>query len=230
MRLDRFISQTMDLTRSQAQRLLRGGEVAINGIVCRKPATAVASCDQVTLAGAVLALSGPRYFMLNKPAGVVSAREDALHPCALNLLHEPRRDVLHLVGRLDRDTTGLLLVTDDGAWSHRLTSPRRFCPKTYRLELAEPLDASAITVLQQGVSLRGEDRPCRPALLEPLTPTCCRLTLTEGRYHQVKRMLAAVGNRVTALHREQVGAIILDATLAPGEYRPLTAAEIASVS
>jgi len=230
MRLDRFLSQAADLSRAQARQLIRNGEVAVNGASQRKPATLLAAADRVTLAGAALNLPGPRYFMLNKPAGVVSARQDDLHPCALDLLREPRRDELRLVGRLDRDTTGLLLVTDDAAWSHRLTSPRRHCPKTYRVALAAPLDESAIATLRQGVQLRGEARPCRPALLESLTPTSCRLTLTEGRYHQVKRMLAAVGNRVTGLHREQVGAMVLDPALAPGEYRPLTPAEIASVS
>ena len=230
MRLDRFISQATGLTRSQAQRAIRGGDVSVNGAVERKPATSLDAADRIALDGAVLEISGPRFFMLNKPAGVVSARQDALHPCALDLLREPRREELHLVGRLDRDTTGLLLVTDDGAWSHRLTSPRRNCPKSYRVDLAEPLDESAIAALRQGVQLRGEVEPCRPALLELLTPTQCRLTITEGRYHQVKRMMASVGNRVTGLHREQMGAIVLDPALAPGEYKRLSPAEIASVS
>ncbi len=230
MRLDRYVSQASGLSRSGAQRAIRGGEVAVNGVVQRRAALSLAATDLVSLGGCPLQLDGPRYFMLNKPAGVVSAREDSLHPCALDLLDEPRRASLHLVGRLDIDTTGLLLVSDDGAWSHRVTSPRRRCPKTYRVELAMPLDEEAAVRLRSGVSLRRESRPCQPAGLEMISPTCCRLTLTEGRYHQVKRMMAAVGNRVLALHREQVGSIVLDPDLAPGAYRPLTPAEITSMS
>lgn len=229
MRLDRYISTATALSRSQAQREIRSGRVRVNAEVVRDPAHRVVSGDAVSLASLPVAPSGPRYFMLHKPAGYVCARHDALHPVVLDLLDEPGKDALHPVGRLDLDTTGLLLITDDGDWSHRVTSPRRSCPKTYRVTLAEPLPTDAIERLCAGVKLRGDSKPTLPADLTLLSDHECRLTIQEGRYHQVKRMMAAMGNRVVALHRESVGAIRLDDALAVGEYRSLTEAEVASV-
>lgn len=229
MRLDRYISNATVLSRSQAQREIRSGAVTVNAVAVRDPAHALKACDRVRLEGALIEPVGPRYFMLHKPAGYVCARHDALHPVVLELLDEPRRDELHPVGRLDLDTTGLLLISDDGAWSHRVTSPRKDCPKAYRVRLAEPLTQGAIEALCQGVMLRGEQKATRPAMLEMLDPCECRLTIQEGRYHQVKRMMASVGNRVVALHRERIGAIRLEEGLAAGEYRHLTEAEISSV-
>jgi pseudouridine synthase len=130
---------------------------------------------------------------------------------------------------LDIDTTGLVLMTDDGQWSHRITSPRHHCEKTYRVMLESPVSDSTAQQFADGVQLHNEKDLTRPAVLEVITPTEVRLTISEGRYHQVKRMFAAVGNRVVGLHRERIGAIALDDDLEPGEYRPLTAEEIASV-
>jgi 16S rRNA pseudouridine516 synthase len=135
-----------------------------------------------------------------------------------------------VAGRLDIDTTGLVLLTDDGDWSHRITSPRHRCSKTYRAVLAEPLDESAVTRFAEGLLLRNEGKKTLPAELELLSPTEARLTLSEGRYHQVKRMFAALGNRVVALHRERIGAVALDAGLQPGQWRELTAQEIAALA
>ncbi|WP_049097636.1 16S rRNA pseudouridine(516) synthase RsuA, partial [Klebsiella michiganensis] len=135
----------------------------------------------------------------------------------------------HAAGRLDIDTTGLVLMTDDGQWSHRITSPRHHCEKTYLVTLENPLDESTAEQFAKGVQLHNEKDLTKPAVLEVVTPTEVRLTISEGRYHQVKRMFAAVGNHVVGLHRERIGDIALDASLAPGEYRPLTAEEIASV-
>lgn len=229
MRLDRYLCKATALTRSQAQKMIRSGAVSVNEVVVRDPSAAWQAGAVVRLAGEPVEPLGPRYFMLNKPAGYVCARHDALHPVALDLIHEPQAAELHLVGRLDRDTTGLLLITDDGDWSHRVTSPRKNCAKTYFVKLAEPLHEPAVDTLRQGVMLRGENRPTRPAGVELLGPCECRLTIQEGRYHQIKRMLAAVGNRVIALHREKIGQIQLDTDLSAGEYRSLSAAEIASV-
>ncbi|MGL6146861.1 MAG: pseudouridine synthase, partial [Plesiomonas sp.] len=133
---------------------------------------------------------------------------------------------LHPAGRLDIDTTGLVLLTDDGQWSHRITSPRHHCEKTYLVTLADPVDASAIALFAEGVQLRSEPDLTRPAVLELLGSHQARLTITEGKYHQVKRMFAAIGNKVTALHRECVGGIALDSNLAEGEYRRLTDDEV----
>ena len=229
MRLDRYIGNATDLSRSLAQQKIRRGAVKVNEQVARDPAHTVRAGDRVLLDGLPVEPVQPRYFMLHKPAGYVCARHDALHPTVMDLLKEPRKGELHPVGRLDLDTTGLLLVTDDGDWSHRVTSPRKDCPKTYRVVLAEPLQASADEALCHGLMLRGEKRPTRPAAVEMLAPAECRLTIQEGRYHQVKRMMAAVQNRVIVLHRESIGAIHLDPGLSPGEYRRLNPAEIACV-
>jgi 16S rRNA pseudouridine516 synthase len=165
--------------------------------------------------------------MLHKPADYVCSTDDPLHPTVLALLDMADRRDLHTAGRLDLDATGLVLVTDDGAWSHRVTSPRHPRPKVYRVELAEPLTEAAAEQLRTGVHLHGERRPTRPAQVEALSERQVQLTIEEGRYHQVKRMFAAVGNRVLTLHRERIGCVALDPGLAPGEWRPLTAEEVA---
>ncbi len=228
MRLDRHLGQAVPLTRSQAQRAIRGGHVTVDGSVVRDPAFHLGADNRVEFRGRIAAPRGPRYLMLHKPAGVVCATRDARHRTVLDLLPSRERKGLHIAGRLDLDTTGLVLLSDDGDWSHRITAPRHHCPKRYRVELAEPLDDAAAAALQSGVQLDGEKGPTRPAQVERLAPRALRLSIGEGKYHQVKRMLAAVGNHVTALHREAIGGITLDPALAPGEWRELTEAEIAS--
>ncbi len=229
MRLDKLLSHAHGLTRSTAQRAIRSGRIQLASEVVRDPARQVDPAEPITFDGKTLfAPSGPRYFMLHKPAGYLSTTEDGGHPLALDLLTPADRYGLHSAGRLDLDTTGLLLLTDDGQWSHRITSPRHHCAKDYRLQLAEPIADEALDQLRQGVLLRGEEQPTRPAEVERLGSAELRLTIFEGRYHQVKRMVAAVGNRVVTLHRERIGPLRLDPTLAPGGYRPLTAEEIAA--
>ena len=167
--------------------------------------------------------------MLNKPEGYVCSTDDPDHPTVLYFLDEPVAHKLHAAGRLDIDTTGLVLMTDDGQWSHRITSPRHHCEKTYLVTLESPVSDDTAEHFAKGVQLHNEKDLTKPAVLEVITPTEVRLTISEGRYHQVKRMFAAVGNHVVGLHRERIGAIELDPDLAPGEYRPLTEEEIASV-
>jgi 16S rRNA pseudouridine516 synthase len=147
----------------------------------------------------------------------------------LSLLPEPLSQRLHLVGRLDKDTTGLLLLTDDGAWSHRVASPNRRCSKTYLVALARPLAEDAESRLLQGLLLHNEKTPTRPAVLQRLDERRVRITITEGRYHQVRRMFAALGNHVVGLHRESIGGLSLDAALGPGEWRDLSVNERAAV-
>jgi 16S rRNA pseudouridine516 synthase len=201
----------------------------VDGAPVRRPALDCPRSAGVELDGRPLDPPGQRYFMLHKPKGYVCSSADPHNSTVLELLHEPVLRGLHFAGRLDKDATGLVLVTDDGAWSHQIVSPGRHCPKTYRVDLAEPLSAEAAAGLRHGVCLRGEAQPTRPAALERLSPTCIRLTIREGRYHQVKRMLAAVGNRVVGLHREGIATLSLDADLQPGQYRALSRAEILSV-
>jgi len=229
VRLDRFISHATTLSRAQAQRAIRSGIVTVNGVVTRDPASHLADTAQVSLDGQPLVIAGPHYYMLNKPAGYICATEDGAHPTVLDLLHEPRTEGLHPAGRLDIDTTGLVLISDDGEWSHRITSPRRECAKRYLVTLAEALATDVSQRFADGLVLKGEEKKTRPAQLEVISAREVILTIHEGKYHQVKRMFAAVGNHVSALHRISIGAIHLDQSLKPGEYRPLSEKEISAI-
>jgi 16S rRNA pseudouridine516 synthase len=232
MRLDRFLSESTEMTRSLAKRALLRGEVEVNGEREKKAARHLAADDRVTWNGERLALVGLRYVMLHKPEGVECTARRGLYPRAVDLIELPKVERLQTVGRLDVETTGLLLLSDDGQWSHRVTSPRRGSAKVYRATLARPLEGGeaerAVAAFAEGILLEGDNAPTRPAELEMLDSLEARLTVHEGRYHQVRRMFAAIGNHVEALHRESVGPLVLDADLAPGEWRELTADEIAA--
>lgn len=225
MRLDRFVSQAADVSRAQARQLIRRGRVTVDGTRQRDAAFSLAGCEQVDLDGEPLALPSALYLMMHKPVGLLSATTDSRQATVLSLLPTSLAARVHLVGRLDKETSGLLLLTDDGAWTHRVASPNHPCPKTYLAALAEPLVDDAESRIAAGLLLRSEQRPTRPARLQRLTPTRVRLTISEGRYHQVRRMFAALGNRVVALHRESVGGLALDPGLPPGGWRLLTDAE-----
>ncbi|MEN4529287.1 16S rRNA pseudouridine(516) synthase RsuA [Pantoea agglomerans] len=230
MRLDKFISQQLEISRAIAHREIRGQRVTVNGEIVRDTAFKLLPDHEVVYDGNVLQMqTGPRYFMLNKPQGYVCSTDDPDHPTIIYFIEEPMSFKLHAAGRLDIDTTGLVLLTDDGQWSHRITSPRHHCEKTYRVTLESPVSDDTAAQFTEGVQLHNEKSLTKPAELEVITPTDVRLTLSEGRYHQVKRMFAAVGNRVLELHRERIGDIVLDADLEPGEYRALTEEEIASI-
>lgn len=227
MRLDKFIAHTSPYSRSEARQLLRAGRIAVNGRAVRDAALALNATDAVTLDGQPLALRGPRYLMLNKPLDVVCATEDGEHRTVLDLLRGEDREGLHVAGRLDIDTTGLVLITDDGQWSHRIKAPGRH-EKRYRVRTARPIAADAADRFAAGLALRGEEeRPTLPARLQLLGPCEALVWLQEGRYHQVRRMFAAIGNHVEALHREAVAGIELDPALAPGEWRELAPEEVA---
>ena len=228
MRLDKFISQVTDFSRKDVKRLLRGDAVTVDGEPVRDAALQVSAGAQGRIDGELLLAPRPRYFMLHKPAGYVCVTRDREHPTVLELLDEPNLEKLQIAGRLDIDTTGLVLLTDDGAWNHAVTSPKRACSKTYLVTLADDIAPDTADQFARGVLLEGEHKPTEPATLQILFGNEARLTISEGRYHQVKRMFAAVGNRVTELHRERVGDIHLDPDLQSGEYRALTTAEIES--
>ncbi|WNK21563.1 pseudouridine synthase [Halomonas piscis] len=232
MRLDRFLSETTPLTRSLAKRALKAGDVALNGEPVKQGARQIdPQADVVTWQGEPLALLGKRYLMLHKPPGVECTARRGLYPRAIDLLDVPDAERLQPVGRLDVDTTGLLLMTDDGQWLHRITAPRRRRDKVYRATLAEPLEGEAasraVARVAEGLWLDGDDTPTLPASLRMLAPFEAELAISEGRYHQVKRVFGALGNRVVALHRRAIGPLELDAALAPGEWRALAADEIA---
>ena len=229
MRLDRFVSQATGVSRSQARTWIRRGGVSVDGARVRDAAFSLADGMHVVADGETLALPGPLYLMLHKPCGLLSATRDDHQDTVLSLLPDALAARVHIVGRLDKDTSGLLLLTDDGDWSHRITAPARHCEKVYVAELAQALDDAAMASLERGVVLRSEATPTRPARLQRVDDRRVRIAITEGRYHQVRRMFAAVGNRVTLLHRERIGGLSLDAALAPGQWRALTADECAAV-
>ena len=209
MRLDKFLCETGFGTRSQVKEMLKKGQVTVNGVAAKKPEQKIDEHkDQITCQGKTASYEKYVYYMLHKPAGVVSATEDKREKTVLDLLKsEDRRDGIFPVGRLDKDTEGFLLLTDDGDLAHRLLSPRKHVDKTYI----------------------GDEKKTLPAMLEILASepetSEIRITIHEGRFHQVKRMFEAVGCKVTYLKRLSMGAVALDETLAPGDYRPLNEKE-----
>lgn len=230
MRLDRFLSNFPCFSRQDSRLLISAGRVRVDGEAVRDPRHEVRSFQRVEIDNDVLqAGHSARYWMLHKPVGVVSATEHEQHRTVLDLLDEPHKDDLHLAGRLDLNTSGLLLITNDGRWSRRITQPQQRKPKVYRVTTEQPIREDYAEVFARGLYFAYEDLTTLPAQLEVLDSHTARLTLYEGRYHQVKRMFGHFRNRVLALHRERMGEIVLDPDLLPGQYRALTAAEVASV-
>jgi 16S rRNA pseudouridine516 synthase len=229
MRLDRYLAHATRRTRREARLLIRAGRVSVGALVVTNAAEQVFEGEPVSLDGVEQRLPGPLYVMLHKPAGVVTATRDSHQSTVIDLLPQGLARRLHPVGRLDKDTTGLLLLTDDGDWSHRVSSPRQGCEKRYRAELADPADPSVAQELLAGVMLRGDVKPARAVSVERLGERTLRIGVTEGRYHMVRRMFGALGHRVTALHREQIGGLALDPALAPGEWRALSENECIAV-
>jgi 16S rRNA pseudouridine516 synthase len=228
VKLDRLIAKHDSLGRNEARRLIVARRVWVNGVPALSHELEVDRFDRVEL-GASLIQAGARrlYLMLHKPVGVVSATVDALHPTVVDLIDDPDKGSLHLVGRLDRNTSGLMLLTNDGRWSKRLMDPARSVPKTYLVETAAPLAPVAVEAFALGFYFHTEDLTTLPARLEILGERRARVTLHEGRYHQIKRMFHRVDNRVVKLQCESIGAIRLPTDLAAGQWRPLTGAEIA---
>jgi 16S rRNA pseudouridine516 synthase len=230
MRLDKFIASVTDLSRNDAKRAIKAGAVRVEGALIDDPQYEVAQTAYIELEGRALRAAFKRYFMLHKPIDYVCAAKDRQHLTVLDLLDEDNVENLHAVGRLDIDTTGLVLLTDDGQWSHRITSPKSDCEKTYWLKTAEPIPETAIEQFARGLFLHAEKERLLPAQLEIIDEFTARLTIREGKYHQVKRMFGAIGNAVVTLHRERIGAVALDPNLAPGEYRALRADEITALA
>lgn len=230
MRLDRLIGNYRQYSQRHARLLIAQGQVSVNGVVCRDARLNIDRFMEISLNGELLKpATTAHYFMLYKPAGLLSATSDPQHPTVTGLFPHALRDTLHIGGRLDRSSTGLLILTNDGLWSRRLTLPQIKLPKVYRVTTAAPITADTRARFAAGIYFAFEDLTTSPAHLEQLGERQARLTIYEGRYHQVKRMFHAVGNRVLTLHRESMGAIVLDDDLQPGQYRPLTQDEIASV-
>lgn len=227
MRLDKFLSNAGVGSRSQVKILIKKGQVSVNDVKAQSGDDVIdENTDVVLCQGKRISLVKYRYFMLNKPAGVVSATEDNLDKTVLDCLSKEDTRDLFPVGRLDKDTTGLMLLTNDGELSHNLLSPRKHVDKTYYVTCALEVTNEQLDLLRKGVDI-GDDKITLPALARAgAQPNELYLTIREGRFHQVKRMLQAVGNKVTALKRLSMGSLKLDESLNPGEYRALTAEEL----
>ncbi|MCI7595287.1 MAG: rRNA pseudouridine synthase [Lachnospiraceae bacterium] len=226
IRLDKFLCTMEAGSRSQVKEFIKKGQVTVNGQVCRQPDAKIREeCDRVVCQGRELFYEPFVYYMLNKPAGVVSATKDKREKTVLDLLEAVPGKGIFPVGRLDKDTEGLLLLTNDGRLSHELLSPVKHVPKTYQVETALPITQDMKAILERGVDI-GDARPTQPALVQLKEACKMELTITEGRFHQVKRMLKAVGNEVIYLKRLSMGTLCLDRKLAPGEYRRLTHDEV----
>jgi 16S rRNA pseudouridine516 synthase len=185
----------------------------------------------VELDGAVIqAAERALYLMLHKPVGILSATKDDQHPTVVDLIDDPDKHTLHIAGRLDRSTSGLVLLTNDGRWSKQLMTAEEKVPKVYRVETLDPIVPEAVAEFARGFYFHTEDITTLPAELVLLGERLARLTLHEGRYHQVKRMFHRVGNRVVGLHRESIGALALPEELPPGGWRALTAQEVLGVA
>ena len=225
IRLDKFLCSCGLGTRSEVKKDIRDGLVTVNGERSLRPEQQIdEERGQVCHRGKSCVYEKHVYYLLHKPAGVVSATEDARERTVLDLLGAERREGIFPVGRLDKDAEGLLLLTDDGALAHELTSPAKHVEKEYECLLARPFDEAQRAGLEQGVDI-GEKEPARPAAVRILDEKRIRLTITEGKFHQVKRMLHAVGNEVVYLKRLRMGTLMLDENLPAGSYRRLTAEE-----
>jgi 16S rRNA pseudouridine516 synthase len=230
MRLDRFLSNLPRFSRADARLLLAAGRLRVDGETVHDGRCEVREFSRIELDDELLQAGKPRrHFMLNKPAGVVSATAHPEHRTVLDLLDEPDKHELHIGGRLDLTTTGLLLITNDGLWSRRLTEPRSRLGKVYRVTTERPITEEYIEVFARGLYFAYEDLTTLPAELQILDPHHALLTLHEGRYHQVKRMFGHFQNKVVGLHRERMGPLALDPALGPGQYRALRADEVALV-
>jgi 16S rRNA pseudouridine516 synthase len=227
MRVNRFLSNLPRFNRKQVRLLLVERRIKVDGQVVSDPHFDVREFSRVECDDEVLqAGKPPRYFMLHKPPGCVSATSDPEHATVLDLIDEPDKHELHIAGRLDFNTTGLMLITNDGSWSRRLTQPQTKLPKIYYVETEQDIGPEYAQTFAQGLYFAFEDLTTQPAELLVLGPKSARLSIVEGRYHQVKRMFGHFDNKVLHLHRERMGPLVLDEALAPGEYRPLTAEEI----
>lgn len=229
IRLDKFLAEMQIGTRSEVKKLIRGGKVQIDGHVCKNadekidPEQAEVMVDHVLVGYAAY-----EYFMLNKPKGCVSATEDSRYPTVLDYITDHKRKDLFPVGRLDLDTEGLLLITNDGALAHELLSPAKHIPKTYEAKIDGIVTQEDVEIFAQGMDI-GEKKPTKPAellILKANVISHVLVTIYEGKFHQIKRMFESVGKPVLKLKRISMGALSLDEKLAPGEYRALTDAEI----
>ena len=234
-RIDRYISKKLNINRRDIKLMLAQGRIVINREIIREIATIVEEFDRVVVDGELLQDKAAVYIMMNKPIGVVSATKDEIHKTVIDLLpaallsdNGVRYD-LHIVGRLDLNTTGLLLLTNDSRWSRKLMSPEEKVNKVYQVTLENDLNAEVVSAFSKGMYFSFEDITTLPAQLTILTDRVAEVTLMEGKYHQIKRMFGRFRNPVLALHRSSIGHLALDKNLAAGESRELTSDEVSSI-
>lgn len=232
LRLDKFLCDMGAGTRSQVKEAIRRGRVCVNGAPAKKAEEKITSSDTVTLDGRQISYTAMEYYMLYKPAGVLSASRDKKAATVLDLIEDKKRRDLFPVGRLDKDTEGLLLITNDGDLAHRLLSPRRHVAKVYFVRVDGPITGEIIRQFEAGIVV-DEELTALPASVKLLSSgTDCseaELTVYEGKFHQVKRMFEAVGLQVTYLKRLSMGSLILDESLGRGGFRPLTQGELSQL-
>lgn len=226
MRLDKYLVEMEVGSRSQVKESIKKGLVSVNGIKASRPETKIdENKDIISYQGKALSYTKNEYYMLHKPAGVVSATTDNYDTTVLDLLKDAKGKNLFPVGRLDKDTEGLLLITNDGGLSHDLLSPKKHVDKEYFVELRYPVTKQEISLLEEGVDI-GDEKRTLPATVMLIDKTHVSIVIQEGRFHQVKRMFQAVSNEVCYLKRMRMGSLRLDESLQPGEYRSLTETEI----
>ena len=231
MKLDRFLGKMDSLGRTAAHHLIAARRVLVDGELAQSGQVEVSRFSHVEVDGQTVQTPATAlYVMLHKPAGYLSATSDPEHPTVLALIDHPLREELHLVGRLDRSSTGLLLLTNDGRWSKQLMDAPSKVPKTYIVETDVPIPGDAVAAFERGFHFAAEDITTLPSELVLLGECRARVTLHEGRHHQIKRMFGRLGCFVTALHRESIGRLALPEDLAAGEWRALTAEERLAVA
>lgn len=234
MRLDKYLAEMGVGTRQEVKKQLRQGKAAVNGTVVKAADTKIdETSDEVTISGRNISYVSYEYYMLNKPAGVVSATEDRRDTTVIDLIKEKKRKDLFPVGRLDKDTEGLLLITNDGDLAHRLLAPKKHVDKVYYAKIDGMVTEEDVKRFAEGIDIGAEEeemtRPAKLDIMKSAEESEIRLTIHEGKFHQVKRMFLAVGKEVTYLKRERMGTLCLDENLKPGEYRLLTEEEIENV-
>lgn len=227
MKLDRLIAGYEAMGRQAAHLAIAARRVRVDGVCVTDGHHPVDRFSLVEMDDSVVQASERAlYLMLHKPVGILSATKDDQHPTVLDLIDDPDKHTLHIAGRLDRSTSGLVLLTNDGRWSKRLMTAEEKVPKVYLVETLDPISPDAVEAFARGFYFHTEDITTLPAELVLLGTNQARLMLHEGRYHQVKRMFHRVGNRVISLHRESIGSLVLPADLPPGAWRALSPLEI----
>lgn len=234
MRLDKYLAEMGVGTRQEVKKQIRQGKAAVNGTVVKAADTKIdETSDEVTICGRNISYVSYEYYMLNKPAGVVSATEDRRDTTVIDLIKKKKRKDLFPVGRLDKDTEGLLLITNDGDLAHRLLAPKKHVDKVYYAKIDGIVTEEDVKRFAEGIDIGAEEeemtRPAKLDIMKSAEESEIRLTIHEGKFHQVKRMFLAVGKEVTYLKRERMGTLCLDENLKPGEYRLLTEEEIENV-